>query len=627
MFPKAEAILDVETKAYQNSLQQAASLWEALLRNEGLLRIARTPLILSLVTLVHKNRTTDLPKGRARLYRECLVILLDLWDAKDKGLTIPDSPSLNDKLLVLKTIAFNFVENGFLEMDKEGLEELVTPLLSSLTKQVSATSLIRQIYERSGVLVEQSIGKYGFAHRALHDYLAASHIAEQNFDALLVKHADEERWREVILIAIGLVTPMQRAQKLLESLLQKSGENAASLALAGWSLAEDIQVGEDLRSSVKKKILEHLEQTEIAGDFALLSSALMDTDSAALSNWMQSVLVGNSAELRIRVLNALLPEIGPERGPVFTPTLVKMLADLHAEPGLRMHAAMVLAKITQDPDGELWDALSNARLDADHWLKSTATWTWCELGRYEELGLVKVPAGEFLMGSTATDDFARDNEKPQHTIYLPTFYIGKYPVTVKNYRDFAQAENYKMRGGSNLHVTDNHPVVNVTWDDAMAFVQAKGMTLPSEAEWEKAARGTDGRIYSWGDEWRDDFANTDEFWSKGARGFWSKIRRKEAGTTTPVGQFSPQGDSPYECADMIGNVWEWTSTLYNEYPYQPDDGRENIGSSGIRILRGGSFDLNRGLARCAYRYRAYPDAFDGGLGFRVVVSPIIKSEP
>src|SRR5207247_4303634 len=126
---------------------------------------------------------------------------------------------LNDKLLVLKTIAYHYVENGLLEMDSEGLEGLVTPLLPSLTKLVSASSLIRQIYERSGVLVEQAIGKYGFAHRALHDYLAASYIAEQNLDSILINHASEEPWREVILIAIGLVTPKQRANTLLESLI------------------------------------------------------------------------------------------------------------------------------------------------------------------------------------------------------------------------------------------------------------------------------------------------------------------------------------------------------------------------------------------------------------------------
>ncbi len=622
--PKLDAIQNTEAQAYQVSLQQSELLWGALLKNENLLRIARTPLILSLVTLVHKNRTTDLPKGRARLYRECLEILLDLWDAKDKGLTIPDAPSLNDKLLVLKTIAYHFVENGLVEMDKDGLENLVKPLLPSLTKQVSAASLIRQIYERSGVFVEQRIGKYGFAHRALYDYLAASHIAEENFDALLVKHAGEEPWREVILIAIGLVKPHQRAETLLKSLLQQSDENAASLALAGWSLAEDVQISEALRSSVKKKILERLEITEVSNDFSLLSSALFDTDSIAMHDWMQSVLLGSDPNLRIRVLNTLLPELGPEKGTPFVPIVTKILADTHAEAGIRMHAAMVLAKITHAPDNDLWNALKSARQGEDKWLKATATWAWCELGRYEELGLVKVPAGDFLMGSSDTDQFAGDSEKPQHTVYLPAFYIGKHPVTVSQYRAFTQENAHKTDDKDSLKGIDNHPVVNVSWNDAVAFAHSQGLALPSEAQWEKAARGEMGWIYPWGNEWRDGLANTAEYWSKGTRGFWAKIRRRQTGTTTPVGFFSPLGDSPFGCTDIAGNVWEWTNSLYNQYPYKADDGRENLQSKEPRVLRGGSFDASRGDARSAVRGRISPSDLSGLIGFRVAVSPILS---
>lgn len=414
--PKPEAIREAEEHAYQVSLKQADNLWAALLKNESLLRIARTPLILSLVTLVHKNRTADLPKGRARLYRECLDILLDIWDSKDKGLVSPDAPSPNDKLLALKTIAFHYVEQGLLEMEIDGLEKLVAPLLPSLTKPVSAGSLIRQIYERSGVLVEQAIGKYGFAHRALHDYLVASHIAEQNLDALLVDHAAEERWREVILIAIGLVQPKGRAETLLASLLRRSDESAGSLALAGWSLAEDIQIAEDLRSSVKTKILAGLSNTQTAADFSLLSGALFDTDSNALRDWMQSVLVEQNPELRMRVLNTLLPELGSEKSAPFVPTLTKMLADSHAESGLRIHAAITLAKVVSLPDTELWNALIKARQENDHFLKSAATWAYCKLGRFEELGLVKIPAGEFLMGSSDEDQYAHNDEKPQHIV-------------------------------------------------------------------------------------------------------------------------------------------------------------------------------------------------------------------
>ena len=624
--PKAEAIREAEARAYQAALKQAELLWGALLRNEGLLRIARTPLILSLVTLVHKNRTTDLPKGRARLYRECLEILLDLWDARDKGIAILNSPSLNDKLLVLKTIAYHYVENGLLEMDRESLEELVAPLLPSLTKQVSASSLIRQIYERSGVLVEQAIGKYGFAHRALHDYLAANYIAEQGLDSLLIDHAGEEPWREVILIAIGLVSPKQRANILLESLIRQSDEKPASLAMAGWSLAEDIQVRDDLRASVKNKILEKLAKVETASDFSLLSNALMDTDITALQNWINTVLMGNKSKLRMRVLNELLPELGSEKSAPFVPTLVKILGDSHGESDTRMRAAMVLGRIKAAPDTELWSALESARREKDHWLKAAATWAWCELGRYEELGLVKVPAGEFLMGSTDEDPYVTDDEKPQHTVYLSAFYIGKQPVTVSQYRAFTQENSYKTDDEDSLKGIDNHPVVNVSWNNAIAFVQSQGMFLPNEAQWEKAARGEDGRIYPWGNDWRDGLANTDEFWNKGTRGLWARLQRKSDGTTTPVGYFPKQGNSPYGCTDMAGNVWEWTSTLYKEYPYRADDGRENQKDSGNRVLRGGSFNYLHRFARCVYRNWDGPNFIFRFVGFRVCVSPITISE-
>ena len=626
--PKADAIRDAETKAYQVSLQNSELLWSALLRNEGLLRIASTPLILSLVTLVHKNRTTDLPKGRARLYRECLEILLDLWDAKDKGLTIPDSPSLNDKLLALKTIAYHYVENGFLEMDKEGLENLVTPLLPSLTKQVSASSLIRQIYERSGVLVEQAIGKYGFAHRALHDYLAANYIAEQGLDSLLIEHAAEERWREVILIAIGLVSPKQRANTLLESLIRQSDESPAGLALAGWSLAEDIQVRDDLRTAVKNKIMEKLAQVETASDFSLLSNALVDTDAPALNDWINTVLIGSDNKLRNRVLNDLLPELGSEKSVPFVPTLVKILGDSHVESGTRMHAAMVLGRIKAAPDAELWHALESARKEKDHWLKATATWAWCELGRYAELGLVKVPAGEFLMGSTAEDQYADDSEKPQHTPYLSAFYIGKYPVAVAQYRSFIQESQYKASNKNSAEGIDNHPVVYVSWEDAIKFSQWHGMTLPSEAQWEKAARGTDGRMYPWGNDWRENHSNTAEYWGK-PRGWWARLRRTKTNeTTTAIGLFSPRGDSPYQCVDMVGNVWEWCNDRYAEDEYKSradktvkDPQGPQEGSA--RVLRGGSFYNFHRSARCADRSR---DFFYYNFGFRVCVSPIITSE-
>jgi len=240
--------------------------------------------------------------------------------------------------------------------------------------------------------------------------------------------------------------------------------------------------------------------------------------------------------------------------------------------------------------------------------------------------MVRIPAGKFLMGSTpeqvkrAIEDGALENlvkdEQPQHTIELPEYFIGKYPVTNQQYQAFVREGGEPppgWDGGQFPQGKDAHPVVNVSWQDAIAYCKwlsektGKNYRLPSEAEWEKAARGTDGRIWSWGNDFGEKNANTNE---------------AGIGDTTPVGQFSPQGDSPYGCADMIGNVWEWCHSLYKPYPYKADDGREDETASGARVVRGGSFSNSRRYARCACRYHlGVIDDFLHGIGFRVAASP------
>jgi formylglycine-generating enzyme required for sulfatase activity len=148
---------------------------------------------------------------------------------------------------------------------------------------------------------------------------------------------------------------------------------------------------------------------------------------------------------------------------------------------------------------------------------------------------------EINLGSADEGWYSTDDEKPQHTLYLSAYYIGKYPVTVVQYRSFVEESQHKTSVESSLKGNDNHPVVNVDWFDAIAFAQWYGMILPSEAQWEKAARTTDARIYAWGNDWIDGRANTYEYWTKGNRGLRARLqRRKNIGTTTPVGYFSPR---------------------------------------------------------------------------------------
>ncbi len=261
---------------------------------------------------------------------------------------------------------------------------------------------------------------------------------------------------------------------------------------------------------------------------------------------------------------------------------------------------------------------------------------------------VRVPAGKFLMGSKDDNPLAFDDEKPQHTVDIEVeFWIGRFPVTNAQFAAFVQTENYRTsaeeRGSGNaydgkewkevkgadwrhprgsqsgLEDKDDHPAVLVSWLDARAFCrwlnQAHGnelpmgwqFRLPGEAEWEKAARGEYGNEWPWGSEKPD--ATRCNF-------------EMNVGDTTLVGKYSPQGDSPYGAADMVGNVWEWTHTLFKNSPNSPDDGREAEGGSSVRVLRGGSLSSNLRLARCACRRENFADLLYSDNGFRVVVSPI-----
>lgn len=241
------------------------------------------------------------------------------------------------------------------------------------------------------------------------------------------------------------------------------------------------------------------------------------------------------------------------------------------------------------------------------------------LERYEPETL-PIPAGDFLMGD--------DNDattSPQSSIDLPTFYMSKYPVTNEQYAEFVRKTNHDApspaTGWSMRQPPKDklgHPVVTISWEDALAYCQwlsketKKTYRLPTEAEWEKAARGTDGRIYPWGNEWNAEACNN------GGEG------------TTPVTQYE-DFTSPFGCADMVGNVQEWVSTIWGEdrktpdypYPYNAHDGREDLADDPQRpylrrIHRGGSFKDSPEKCTCTKRGRIKPSNANEARGFRIV---------
>lgn len=228
--------------------------------------------------------------------------------------------------------------------------------------------------------------------------------------------------------------------------------------------------------------------------------------------------------------------------------------------------------------------------------------------------LVCIPAGEFLMGSDPLRDvLAQPSERPQHLVRLSEYFISQYPVTYEQYQIFLQATQAE-RLLEYPRERAMHPVVNVSWDEAVAFcnwLNSPGwkFRLPTEAEWEKAARGSDGRLYPWGDTWDISRANADDL----------------ADATTPVGLFSPAGDSPFGLADMSGNVWEWCADRYDPDEYAQRQVILNptgpLLGDGV-VIRGGAFDSTQKHARCAHRNWHYPFKRRNNIGFRVVAVPV-----
>jgi len=328
-------------------------------------------------------------------------------------------------------------------------------------------------------------------------------------------------------------------------------------------------------------------------------SAYEDKDSKRLRNVLRQISFskGFSAE----TLDAMIYLVAPPAAP--KPEPEKLVAEeVKKTPDLEPAGEMAFAEVRAEKSRDTLSQDGNRLV----------------IGGLE---FVRVPKGKFIMGSKEDNSLAYDDERPQHTVSIPyDYWIAKFILTNAQFAEFLDKKGHPV---SDWQKRKDHPVVNVSWDDALAYckwfnethktelMEAGGLTLrlPSEAEWEKAARGAYGNEWPWGNEFDPSKCNSAE---GGERG------------TTPVGAYSTLGgDSPYGCADMVGNVYEWTSTLFAKYPYVSGDRREDLSSRNRRVVRGSSFSDTRlsGRPRCAYRNYLNPDDHYYNIGFRVCASP------
>lgn len=562
--------------------RKARGLSYALRQGRHLGEFAANPLLLTVIVTLHFH-SGKLPEDRITLYSEICDVLFARWEwSKAPEMSLLerlDIPGLraSDLQGALEEVAFRVQADRNALLSETTLSGIIFPYLSSDWSMTAR--FVEYIRERAGLLVERAVGQYSFVHLALQEFYAARHLAsreEYPQIAIELLRADFDLWREVYLLSVLY--------------LDQIGQTARAIG-AMQALCPQ----EHRRSEINLRL----------------------------------ITVAGQAITEIGLLRVERTEPGKELVNSVRTTLIQLLESGMLSARERAFAGDVLA--------DIGDPRFTFTLAGDMLVPDIA---WCE-----------VPVGPFLMGSSREKDHdASDDEQPQHRVELPAYHAGRYPVINAQYRYFIESGGYSERqywteqgwawrqdqGIDSPQFWDdptwngsNHPVVGVSWYEAVAFscwltmhLREAGllpeqmvMRLPTEAEWEKAARGSDGRIRPWGDEWDPERANTGE---------------SDCGQTTAVGVY-PAGASPYGCLEMSGNVWEWTLSLWGRadsrtdfpYPYRPDDGREDVAAEGKRIIRGGSWASPRIHARVGFRGMADPCTRNPMIGFRVALCSVI----
>jgi len=549
---------------------------EAAQRSADLAQVARgelgelaaNPMLLTTMALIHQ-REIRLPKQRVRLYTLAVDILLRRWQQGKAGMPealgafLSDDRRLRDAMqrLAYEAHAAGCANRGLAELGRGRALELLD-LPAYLGNAGAAAEFLDYVDQRAGLLVGRGgvLGHptvYTFPHRTFQEYLAGCYLfggrARDAEERLRPLAGQAEVWN--LAVEFG-------SEELLYNSRSESWKDGLDIAYRLLRSAGPAGAAEQRCALWAGKIV------------ALVGAERAMSDDARFVGMMRSALVGLlGGELR-----------PPER------------ADA----------------------GRALGRLGDPRFRADAWY----------LPAEPLLGFVPIPAGKFWMGSDLKrDSGAYEDEQPRHEMHLPEYWMGRYPVTVAQFRAFVEDSGYEMEDQDYLKGLPNHPVVWVNWYEALAYCDwltkrlrdwpgtpaevsarlAAGwrVLLPSEAEWEKAARGVDGRIYPWGDVFDADKTNTEE---------------TGIGGTSAVGCF-PGGAGPYGLLDMSGNVWERTRSLKKDYPYVSGDGREDLKADDHRTIRGGAFSIGSWLARCAYRYGSYPDSRNSNYGFRVVFLP------
>ncbi|MCP4265526.1 MAG: SUMF1/EgtB/PvdO family nonheme iron enzyme, partial [Candidatus Brocadiaceae bacterium] len=525
-----------EAKWEKKGKDGALLLLERVTKSEHIRKLAVNPLLLQIIALVHRDRGT-LPQRRVELYEECTNVLLEKWDMA-KGLDT--LLTAREARQILQPLALWLHEED--ERRSASMEDIKRALKDPLEKigksDIDTETLLKNIRDRSGIFMGYSESEYGFTHLSFQEYLSAEQIRNKNLTKKLLDNYGERWWREVILLSLALNNP-----SIIETFMEQL-----------------------------------IPTTKFLREISIVEDAIQDSIEKPLGPFIDAI--GNEKLQPEAKYNAIriLRIIGGNK------------------------AIQTLKNATGSDDRKLalsaYEAL-NSLNEADGITKPVEDLPAIYENSVDDSKMVLIPAGTFLYGSREDDKLADSDEKPQRTIDLPAFYMDIYPVTNVQFSKFLNGEkpdreklkkwidlegSYKKERcritketkGFEVEKGYHHlPVIFVSWYGANEYAKWADKRLPTEQEWEKAARGTDGRDYPWGNEFDDKFCNSYESYIK---------------MVSTVNKY-PEGKSYYGCYDMAGNVWEWTSSEYNKLNF---------------VLRGGSWRRNSVDCRCASRDREKP---------------------
>lgn len=534
-----------EALAHTRAEELVKRLREPGYRTARLLEMTRNPLLLANVCLVHRDRGT-LPRGRARLYDECIDVLLELW-REGKRLGVGVTADVGRRVLQPAGLWLHEKDERTRATAAE-LAPVIEPGLKAVHwKRGSAFDFLRTVRDESGLLTGWGQDQYGFMHLGFQEYLAAREIrrlALQGNAGMLAKLADrygESWWQEVVLIFLALGDPSHFIPFMREVIRRPAfGRTPELLDLI---LEEAAEVSEE--------------------PFVELASLSPGSDPDLWARQLLSLLVLE------RMGSVRLDEIAGRLAKHPYPQVQRWLSDRKKA----INRAVRQERI----------ATANGAVE-----------------------LVRVPSGTFLMGSPSYEQGRWKDEGPQHQVTVRSFYIGRYPVTNTEYASFLEAnpdvpepEHWSDRRFNQAR----QPVVGVSWEEARRFAAWAGGRLPSEAEWEYAARaGTTAPYLEGGSN-----ADLDRIAWYGSN---------SGGRTHSVGE---KAANLWGLYDVLGNVWEWVEDdWHGDYDGAPADGSSwmKYPRGRSRCVRGGSFGFDRQDVRAACRFNGLAAGRSRIVGFR-----------